>query len=44
VMVTHDPTLAARAQRRVHIMDGQLLELAPLAEKTLRTGRCVALA
>jgi putative ABC transport system ATP-binding protein len=28
VMVTHDPELAARAQRQVHIMDGQLIELA----------------
>ncbi len=28
VMVTHDPALAARAQRQVHIMDGQLIELA----------------
>jgi len=28
VMVTHDPDLAARAQRQVHIMDGQLTELA----------------
>lgn len=44
VMVTHDPKLAARAQRQVHIMDGQLLELAPLADKGLRAGRGAALA
>ncbi len=37
VMVTHDPQLAARAQRQVHIMDGQLLELVPFADETLRT-------
>jgi predicted ABC-type transport system involved in lysophospholipase L1 biosynthesis ATPase subunit len=35
VMVTHDPELAARAQRQVHIMDGQLLELLPRVEKPL---------
>lgn len=27
VMVTHDPALAARAQREVHIVDGQLVDL-----------------
>jgi putative ABC transport system ATP-binding protein len=27
VMVTHDPELAARAQRNVHIIDGQVVEL-----------------
>jgi len=27
VMVTHDPDLAARAQREVHLVDGQVLEL-----------------
>jgi putative ABC transport system ATP-binding protein len=26
-MVTHDPELAARAQRNVHIIDGQVVEL-----------------
>jgi putative ABC transport system ATP-binding protein len=29
VMVTHDPELARRAQRHVHIVDGQVAELAP---------------
>jgi putative ABC transport system ATP-binding protein len=29
VMVTHDPDLAARAQRQVHIIDGHMVELAP---------------
>jgi putative ABC transport system ATP-binding protein len=28
VMVTHDPQLAARAQRNVHVVDGQLIEMA----------------
>ena len=27
VMVTHDPELAARAQRNVHIVDGQVTDL-----------------
>jgi len=27
VMVTHDPALAARAQRQVHIVDGQVVDL-----------------
>ena len=26
-MVTHDPELAARAQRNVHIIDGQVVDL-----------------
>ena len=29
VMVTHDPQLAARAERDVHIVDGQMVELTP---------------
>ena len=28
VMVTHDPELAARAQRNVHIIDGQVVDIA----------------
>jgi putative ABC transport system ATP-binding protein len=27
VMVTHDPELAVRAQRNVHIIDGQVVDL-----------------
>jgi len=27
IMVTHDPELAARAQRNVHIIDGQVSDL-----------------
>jgi putative ABC transport system ATP-binding protein len=27
VMVTHDPELAARAQRNVHVIDGQVVDL-----------------
>src|SRR3954451_7051513 len=29
VMVTHDPQLAARAQRNVHVIDGRLLDVSP---------------
>jgi putative ABC transport system ATP-binding protein len=29
VMVTHDPDLAARAQRQVHIIDGHIVDLTP---------------
>ena len=29
VMVTHDPQLAARAQRNVHVIDGRVLDLSP---------------
>ncbi|MEO3692004.1 ABC transporter ATP-binding protein [Roseateles paludis] len=35
VMVTHDPQLAARAQRNVHVIDGQVVDLK--AELTLAT-------
>jgi putative ABC transport system ATP-binding protein len=28
VMVTHDPQLAARAQRNVHVIDGQVIDIA----------------
>jgi putative ABC transport system ATP-binding protein len=28
VMVTHDPQLAARAQRNVHVVDGQVIDMA----------------
>jgi putative ABC transport system ATP-binding protein len=31
VMVTHDPELAARAQRNIHIVDGQVVDLQRLA-------------
>ena len=34
VMVTHDPELAARAQRNVHIVDGMATDLT--AEPSLR--------
>ena len=27
VMVTHDPELAARTQRNVHIVDGQVVDI-----------------
>jgi len=40
VMVTHDPELAARAQREVHLVDGQVVDLdpQPLAAMEARAG------
>jgi putative ABC transport system ATP-binding protein len=32
IMVTHDPELAARAQRNLHIVDGQATDLEPLPQ------------
>src|SRR5262245_42363130 len=37
VMVTHDPELAARAQREVHIVDGQVLDLGKPARLSIAT-------
>ena len=34
-MVTHDPELARRAHRNVHVMDGQVTDLQPFAAKPL---------
>jgi putative ABC transport system ATP-binding protein len=31
VMVTHDPELAARAQRNIHVVDGQVVDLQRIA-------------
>ena len=42
VMVTHDPELAARAQRNVHIVDGQVTDL--VHEPVLRAGGVAATA
>ena len=46
VMVTHDPELAARAQRNVHVMDGQVTDLddgprLPVAAPVQRLGAAV---
>jgi putative ABC transport system ATP-binding protein len=35
VMVTHDPELAVRAQREVHIVDGQVVDLAASSRRSL---------
>ena len=35
VMVTHDPQLAARAQRNVHVIDGQVVDVADALATTL---------
>ena len=41
VMVTHDPELAARAQRNVHVIDGQVVDLAedPRFHAQVQAGR-----
>ncbi len=47
IMVTHDPELAARAQRNVHIIDGQLVDLGSelsVVAKSAPTAPAVALA
>jgi putative ABC transport system ATP-binding protein len=35
VMVTHDPELARRAHRNVHVMDGQVTDMQPFTAKPL---------
>jgi len=35
VMVTHDPELARRAHRNIHVMDGQVTDMQPFAVKPL---------
>jgi putative ABC transport system ATP-binding protein len=35
IMVTHDPELARRAHRNVHVMDGQVTDLQPFGAKPL---------
>jgi putative ABC transport system ATP-binding protein len=39
VMVTHDPELAARAQREVHIVDGQVVDIEGLPRAMLPPGQ-----
>jgi putative ABC transport system ATP-binding protein len=36
VMVTHDPDLARRAQRHIHIVDGQVADLANVTDLSLQ--------
>ena len=38
VIVTHDESVASRAARRVHIVDGRLTEVSAVAAVSLRTG------
>ena len=40
IMVTHDPELAARAQRNVHIVDGMATDIS--VESSLRRARQLA--
>jgi putative ABC transport system ATP-binding protein len=42
IMVTHDPELARRAHRNVHVMDGQVTDLQPFAAKPLVRPEAVA--
>ena len=42
VMVTHDPELAARAQRSVHIIDGQAVDIAEDPRFHTRTAAAAA--
>src|SRR5690242_9893684 len=42
VMVTHDPELARRAHRNVHVMDGQVTDLQPFAAKPLVRSEAIA--
>ena len=44
IMVTHDPELAARAQRNVHIIDGQVTDLAHEPALHLVAGPAAAIA
>jgi putative ABC transport system ATP-binding protein len=42
IMVTHDPELARRAHRNVHVMDGQVTDLQPFAQKPLVRSEAIA--
>jgi putative ABC transport system ATP-binding protein len=42
IMVTHDPELARRAHRNVHVMDGQVTDLQPFAAKPLVRSEAIA--
>jgi putative ABC transport system ATP-binding protein len=47
IMVTHDPELAARAQRNVHVIDGQVTDFddePKLVQRSARDGNSVAVA
>jgi putative ABC transport system ATP-binding protein len=42
IMVTHDPELARRAYRNVHVMDGQVTDLQPCAANPLGRSQAIA--
>jgi len=42
ILVTHDPELARRAHRNVHVMDGQVTDLKPYAPQGPARGAAVA--
>ena len=42
ILVTHDPELARRAHRNVHVMDGEVTDLKPYAARAAASGAAVA--
>ena len=42
ILVTHDPELARRAHRNIHVMDGQVTDLKPYAARSAVAGAAVA--
>ena len=42
ILVTHDPELARRAHRNIHVMDGAVTDLKPYAARTGQAGAAVA--
>jgi putative ABC transport system ATP-binding protein len=42
ILVTHDPELARRAHRNIHVMDGEVTDLKPYAARPAASGAAVA--
>jgi putative ABC transport system ATP-binding protein len=42
ILVTHDPELARRAHRNIHVMDGEVTDLRPYAARAAASGAAVA--
>ncbi len=42
ILVTHDPELARRAHRNIHVMDGEVTDLNPYATRPAASGAAVA--
>jgi ABC-type lipoprotein export system ATPase subunit len=43
-MVTHNPECAERAPRRIHMLDGRIVDVAPPATPLVAAGRSVGAA